>query len=399
MWFLQSITMNDINFLKNQNNTRTNHSKWDEYFNLDIGRKVLSFHKTIPEYKPTPLHSLEQLSTSLGLQNIYVKDESSRFNLNAFKGLGGSWSIANYLKARFKLPDSFSFSDLTQTEIAESISNITFITATDGNHGRGIAWMSNLIGAKCQVFLPKGTVRERLENIQKLGAEATITNFNYDDTVRYAQTIARDNNMPFMQDTVVGDEIQIPLWVMQGYLTMGMEIKNAITEPPTHIFLQAGVGSTAAALTSFFRNIYGEKVKIGILESQNCDCIYKTAEANDGKLRITSGDFYTMMAGLSCGEINPIAWDILNEEADCFFGISDDIAALGMRALGRPIENDSVIVSGESGASTTGLAIALLKKDAYQDIKNAIELNSNSRILCISTEGATDLENYQRIVH
>ena len=338
----------------------------------------------------------------LGVAQIYVKDESQRFGLNAFKALGGSYCIGKYIAGRLGMNiEEVSYEMLSGEKTRARLGTMTFVTATDGNHGRGIAWTANILGHKSVVYMPKGSARERLDNIQALGANASITEFNYDDAVRFASDEAERNGWIFVQDTAWPGYESIPGWIMEGYTTMGHEIATQLGgEIPTHILLQAGVGAMAGAMTGFFADYYKNELRprIVIAEPDKADCIYRTAAAGDGKIHAVSGALDTMMAGLACGEPCTLAWDILKAYGDHFISVPDTIAANGMRILGNPLPGDPRIISGESGAVTAGLIAEIMQNEALKDLRKALALDKDSHILCISTEGDTDKENYRRIV-
>ena len=382
-----------------QINTAQN-CKWDKDFTLAAAQKTRAFHKTIPGYSPTPLVNLKALAQHLGLASFHVKDESKRFTLNAFKCLGGSWCIANYIADRLGIPESeLTFERLTRPDVKTSLGDLRFVTATDGNHGRGIAWTANILGFKSVIFMPKGTVQERLANIQALGAEASITDMNFDDTAQYAKSYAEAHSWVPVQDTFFEGHERIPLQIMQGYMTMALEAAEALSEAPTHIFLQSGVGSMAGAVTGFFADYYAEhKPIITVIEPANADCMFKTAEAHDGKIHAVTGSLSTIMAGLACGVPCSIAWDLLEAHAENYISMPDYVAANGMRVLGNPIGDDTRIISGESGASTSGFVYELMTNPGLGQVREKLKIDSHSRVLCFSTEGATDRENYRRIV-
>ena len=371
-----------------------------EAYGLEQAKKVREFHKSFPMYAPTPLAQLSETAKMLGIGAIYVKDESHRFGLNAFKVLGGSYAIGNYLARRLGKPLSETGYDvLTSAETREILGDITFITATDGNHGRGVAWTANTLGQKSVVHMPKGSAEERLHNIRAAGADADIIDGNYDDAVRLSRKEAEENGWVIVQDTSWEGYEEIPAWIMQGYCTMGLEAYEQLPQKPTHIFLQAGVGSMAGTIAALFADLYGEdRPKVIIVEPNNADCFYRTAKANDGNLHIVTGDMKTIMAGLACGEPCRLAWDILKDCADHFIAFPDWAAAKGMRILGNPLGSDDRVVSGESGASGFGCCAAILTEPELADIKQELGLNEDSRVLFFSTEGATDRENYRRIV-
>lgn len=365
-------------------------------------KRARRFHASFPNYAPTPLAELPNAAQALGVGKIYVKDESHRFGLNAFKVLGGGFAIGKYLAKRLNMDISdVSPAVLTDEAVREKIGDICFITATDGNHGRGVAWMARCLKQKAIVYMPRGTASERLENIRALGADASIKDMNYDQCVRLAHEQAEKNGWILMQDTAWDGYTEIPSDIMQGYTTIADEIEQQLGgEPPTHIFLQAGVGSFAAAILGYYAAKYGKnRPKCLIIEPNAANCIFRTAKANDGKLHIVEGDMQTMMAGLACGQPSDIAYNILNAYADAYLSCPDRVSALGMRMLGNPIDGDPRVISGESGAVGMGALCEIMRNPELAELKAALELGVNSRILLISTEGATDKENYCKIVH
>ena len=371
-----------------------------DFLNLESAKKVQSFHASFPVYKETPLVELKHTAKSMGLGNIYIKDESYRFGLNAFKVLGGSYAIGNYLAKRLgKSITEMPYEKLVSGEIKRELGDITFVTATDGNHGRGVAWTAKQLQQKSVVYMPKGSAEERLMNIRAEGADASITDLNYDEAVRLANSQAEQKGWVMVQDTAWEGYEDIPGWIMQGYGTMGYEAYMQLPEKPTHIFLQAGVGSMAGAVAGFFASVYGEdRPIITIVEPNKADCIYKTAEAADGKLHFVTGDMDTIMAGLACGEPCSIGWNVLRDYADNFISCPDYAAAQGMRVLGHPEPGDTKVVSGESGASAFGCIAEIMRDKTLVELKNKLKLDENSKVLFFSTEGDTDKENYKSIV-
>ncbi len=375
-------------------------------FGYKQAERVNHFHSSFPEYSVTPLWVLKDLAAYTGVSGIYMKDESFRFGLNAFKVLGGSYAIGTYIAKELNIPkEELSYRRLMDPEVRGAFGDRTFITATDGNHGRGVAWTAGRIGQKSVVYMPKGSAAERLENIRRLGAKASITNLNYDESVRKAYTEAMEKGWIFVQDTAWDGYEEIPRHIMQGYTTMAYEayhqMEQGKLERPTHIFLQAGVGAMSGAVTGFFADVYGdgkERPIVTVVEPEQAACIYRTAEANDGKLYTVGGEMNTIMAGLACGEPCTLGWEIMRVHADYFASIPDEIAADGMRVLGGPIGEDPRIVSGESGAAAFGFVFTLLTNPEYASLKSRLGLDENSRILCFSTEGDTDRENYRKIV-
>ncbi|MGI6201462.1 MAG: diaminopropionate ammonia-lyase [Christensenellales bacterium] len=370
-------------------------------FTVDAAPEAQRFHSSFPQYQPTPLHALPALAHAMGVRGVFVKDESARFGLNAFKVLGGSYCVGKYMARRLSCELSeLPYAQLVSAPVRQRLGEITFVTATDGNHGRGVAWAARQVGQKSVVYMPKGSSPERLENIRRLGAQAEITPWNYDDTVRFARRQAQDHGWVLMQDTAWPGYTQIPAWIMQGYLTLGAEILDQLGgDRPTHVFLQAGVGSMAAALAAYFVHVYGADCPTLVLvESNQADCLYRTARADDGQLHGVDGDLRTIMAGLACGEPCSIAWELLRRYVPNYLTIPDYVAARGMRILAAPLGADPRIVSGESGASTLGAAAELLTDERWQAIRQAIGLGAEAKILVISTEGDTDRAHYRRIV-
>ena len=368
-------------------------------FGAEAAACAMAFHQSLPAYEPTPLADLRRLSASLGLGRIMVKDESKRFGLNAFKALGASYAVASYLARRLGLSGEITYEHLLRPEYREQLRSITLVTATDGNHGRGVAWAAKLFGLFAHVFMPKDGSAERLANIRGLGAEASFTTYNYDDTVRHAANLAKEKGWVLVQDTAFEGYTEIPLRIMQGYTTLAQEAAEQWDEPPTHIFLQAGIGSLPGAIAAYFAAHYGEKRPvITIVEPNRADCIYRTAAADDGQPHIVTGEISSIMAGLSCGEPSPIAWEILKDYADHFVSVPEWVAAKGMRILGNPLDDDPRVISGESGAVTTGLVAELMQNRSLDYLRDRIGLGKDARILCISTEGDTDRANYRRVV-
>lgn len=378
--------------------TRGEHAHADTAFvSREEAGRARAFHATLPGYAPTPLVRLDGLAKRLGVGAVYLKDESKRFGLNAFKALGGSWAIANYIKDTLALEGELTFDALRAALAGRE--PVTFITATDGNHGRGVAWTARVLGQRAVVYMPKGSAAERLENIRAQGAQAKITEYNYDDTVRMAAKDAEANGWVLIQDTAWPGYEAIPTKIVQGYSTLALETVEQLGEDvPTHLFLQAGVGSFAGAVLGFMREVYGKDYPLTtIVEPDKADCVYRSAAADDGKLRFVTGNMDTIMAGLACGEPCTVVWPVLNAYADAFVSCDDETAARGMCLLGRPEGGDPVVVSGESGAVGAGL-LERIMSGRYEQLRKALKLDESSRVLLISTEGDTDRENYRRIV-
>jgi len=368
-------------------------------------RNARSFHQSIPKYLNTPLARLTHMAKYLGINELFVKDESYRFNLNAFKVLGGSFAMAKYIaKQTGRDIAELTYDVLISDELKKEFGHATFFTATDGNHGRGVAWAANKFHQKAVVFMPKGTTQPRLDNILKENATATIEDANYDECVRMAaQAAAETKNGVVVQDTAWDGYEEIPSWIMQGYGTMAMEADEQMAGfgcgCPTHVFVQAGVGSLAGAVQGYFANRYPENPPVVVVvEAAAAACLYKGAVVGDGSIQIVDGDMQTIMAGLACGEPNTIAWDILRNHVKIFVSCPDWVAANGMRMLAAPMKGDPQVISGESGAVTMGLIASVLKDPQYEKLRDAIGLNADSKVLLFSTEGDTDPERNKAIV-
>ena len=356
---------------------------------LEEIRKARTFHESFPQYSETPLTKLPHMASYLGVKEVYIKDESYRFGLNAFKVLGGSFAMARYIaKETGKDVSELPYSVLTSRKLREEFGQATFFTATDGNHGRGVAWAANRLGQKAVVHMPKGTTQTRLENIAKEGAQVDIQEMNYDDCVRLAAKEADETPRGvIVQDTAWDGYEEIPAWIMQGYGTMAMEageqLKAQGCECPTHIFA----------------NLYADNPPtFVVVEAEAAACLYKGAAAGDGNIRIVDGDMPTIMAGLACGEPNTISWDILKNHVKVFIAAPDWVAANGMRMLAAPIKGDAPVTSGESGAAPFGALAAMTTLDEYGQLKKEIGLDETSRVLLFSTEGDTDPDRYKNIV-
>ena len=368
-------------------------------------RKARAFHESFPQYTTTPLTRLDRMAAYLGLKEVYVKDESYRFGLNAFKVLGGSFAMARFIASETGRDVSeLPYAVLTSDKLREEFGQATFFTATDGNHGRGVAWAANRLGQKAVVHMPKGSTQTRLENIAKEGAQVDIQEMNYDDCVRLAAKEAEETSRGvIVQDTAWDGYEEIPSWIMQGYGTMAMEageqLKDYGCDRPTHVFVQAGVGSLAGAVVGYFTNLYPDNPPtFVVVEADAAACLYKGAAAGDGDPRIVDGDMQTIMAGLACGEPNTISWDILKNHVKVFIAAPDWVAASGMRMLAAPIKGDAPVTSGESGAAPFGALAAIMTMEEYRDLKLEIGLDENSSVLLFSTEGDTDPERYKNIV-
>lgn len=389
--------MNDhIRVLKNRNVVKG----YKEYFfTRSEAENALRFHRSLPYYNETPLKSLSSAAEKYGVGAILVKDESTRFGLNAFKGLGGSYAIFRILCDYFGMDHETSvYEDFLDFDIRKQCEKIVFVTATDGNHGKGIVWAASLFGCKSHVLMPKGSAESRKHAIENAGARSVlITELNYDKTVALAKKLAKENVWILVQDTSWEGYEDTPRHIIEGYLTMAQEIIGQMGgKKPTHVFLQAGVGAIAGGITGYLMDVLKDDPPIiTVVEPDTVACVYMSAEIADGKPHSVEGDPETIMAGLNCGTPCSIAWPVLRDAASFYCACDDSITIRGMRAYAFPENGDPAVVSGESGAVTYGLLLEILEDS---ELRKLWKIDENSNILLINTEGATDPVNYKKIL-
>lgn len=325
---------------------------------------------------------LPNLAKKYGVGNIFVKDESHRFGLNAFKGLGASYAIYKLLQ--------------------ENPNINTFCTATDGNHGRAVAWSAKIANRKAVVYVPKDTTKSRIKAIENYNAKVIQIDGNYDETCEFAEQESIKNNWQLVQDTAWENYEEIPAQIMAGYLTHFQEMEYSLHSLPKPkidiVFLQAGVGSWAAAAIWYYLNRYGNnRPKIVIVEPYEANGILSSFFAN--KRVNPDCSFNTIMAGLNCGIPSLTAWDIIKNGIDVSLKVTDEYAKKAIRELYYPIANDSSITAGESGVGGLAGFLAIMTNDNFKEVKERLEISSNSNILFYSTEGATDLASFNAIVN
>jgi diaminopropionate ammonia-lyase len=372
-------------------------------FPQGISPRVRSFHRQIPDYKVTPLKSLPRLADFLGLGGIFVKDEAQRLDLGSFKVLGGSYAIYSHIRSELSLKGEISFDQLSSPEIRERLGDLTFAAATDGNHGRGVAWAARRLGFKSVIYVHKYTSESRIASIARNGARVEVIDGTYDDAVQQINVDAQRNGWQVISDTSWEGYEDIPRWVMQGYSTMFSEVQEQLAGmglfKPTHLFVQAGVGALAASAIGFYAQLFGpERPKTVVVEPDLAACLYRSAEIGDGKPHSFPGELDTIMAGLACGDPNPIAWDILYDCTDVFIKSPDYVAAKGMRVFGVPLNGDPYIVSGESGAVTLGALMFMVENEEYRSLKDLLGLGPDSIVLLINSERNTDPDAFRRVV-
>ena len=368
-----------------QNKNRGGQVDTSEY-SFAATKKIRALHESLNVYNETPLVELK----NFGVRSIFVKDESKRFGLKAFKALGGVWAIYKVIS------DALGLENPTPEEIfsrRDELSEMTFITTTDGNHGKGVSWAAKIFGCKSFVFMPRGTVEVRAQAIRDAGsAQVEITDLTYDECVKFTAALAEKNRWHLIQDTSWPGYEKIPAQIMLGYSTLAYEaLRQMNYQRPTHIFLQAGVGSMAGAIAAVFaENFKDNPPRITIVEPTQVACFFETMRICDGQIHSATGNGQTMMAGLNCATPCDLAWKILRRHAADAAAISDDVAAEAMKILA-----EEKIVSGESGCAGFALANAALKSC---ELRRALELDEDSIIFVINTEGDTDPDNYKKIL-
>lgn len=343
--------------------------------------KSLEYHQSLPDYKPTPLIDLPALAAEHGVRNIYIKDESFRFELNAFKGLGASYAIHKLLQSNPEIE--------------------TFCTATDGNHGRAVAWASVMNGKNARIFVPRDTTLSRMEAIESEGGIVEKFNGTYDETCEYARIMADGNGWTLVQDAAWEDYTEIPAHIMAGYLTHFKELEETLHSLPLPqvdiVFLQSGVGSWPAAAAWYYTKRYGEK-KPKLVTVEPVQAAGLLASFKAGERISPSGNYRTIMAGLNCGIPSLTAWDILKDTIDASIAIPDSYTITAIKKLYSNPVIEQKIISGESGAGGLAGFIAIMTDPELFELQKSLGINGNTRVLCYSTEGATDPGNFQKII-
>ena len=396
------LPVNDLNGIQLVANSC---EKWEicSWLSKEESSIVRKFHESMECYATTPLVELKSLAKKLGVKSICIKDESKRFGLNAFKGLGGSYVVFRVVCEKLGLsPENTTLEDLKSEKYKDEVSKMVFITTTDGNHGKGVSWASGLLGCKSYVYMPKGSVEARAQAIRDVGlCQVTITDMGYDDTVRYTKAIAEEKGWYLVQDTSWAGYETVPKWIVQAYTTMTYEALDQLADlgydAPSHVFLQAGVGSMAGSVLGSLRCCFGrEKPVVSIVEPDECACIFESVRINDSLPHAATGSEQTIMAGLNCAEPCELVWPVLRDQADFCFACPDCVTTHGMRTLAKPLGDDIAVVSGESGAVTLGLVSLILENPEFEEYKQMLDIDENSVILLFSTEGNTDPEGYAK---
>ncbi len=347
-------------------------------------------------YEPTPLMELAALAGALGLAEVFYKDEASRFGLGSFKALGGAYAALRTLQRAVSetLDRPVAPAEIREGRHAALMSGIVLTTATDGNHGRALAWGCRRFGVPCRIYIHAGVSAARATALHALGADVVRIEGNYDDSVRLCREEAAAHGWFVVSDTSWPGHVDPPRDVMAGYGVMAKEICDVLYRPPTHVCLQAGVGGLAAAVAAGLRQHWGGAApRIVVVEPDRAACLFESARTG-GRTDIRIKE-ETLMAGLSCGEPSALAWEILAEEAKDFLTVPDCLVGAAMRLLARPLGQDPEIKAGESAVA--GL-VALIAAARHEELRPALGLDETSRVLLIGSEGATDPERYAALM-
>lgn len=351
-----------------------------------------------PGYARTALHALPSLAKKLGIAELYYKDESTRFGLKSFKALGGAYAVFRLIQKAVAAQHNGhlpSPQEILSGKYADIISKMTVTCATDGNHGRSVAWGAQLFGCRCVIYIHATVSEGRRAAIAFYGAEVIRVQGNYDDSVHHAAKQAAENGWTVVSDTTYEGYRDIPIDVMHGYGVMSREmIEQLHSTPPTHVLVQAGVGALAASVCAAFWQSWGDqRPAFVIIEPEHADCFFQSGQV--GHPVVVTGDLDTVMAGLACGEVSPVAWDILKNGINCYATIADKYALEGMRVFATPLNDDPKIVSGETGSTGLGLLLAAQGNTA---LWSSLGLGPDSRVLLIGSEGDTDPTIYKEVV-
>ena len=350
-----------------------------------------------PGYIATPLYSLDALAKDIGVARIWYKDESQRFHLKSFKALGGAYAVARQLQAKVaevagEVP---SMQDILDQKFDDIVHQVVISCATDGNHGRSVAWGCQMFGCQCVIFIPREVSEGRKQAIEAFGAKVIRIAGNYDESVKQADNEARQLGRIIVSDTSYAGHLEIPKDVAMGYTVLLSEsIAQIGDDIPTHVFIQGGVGGLASAVCAYFWELWGEqRPRFIVVEPEKANCLQESARA--GSPVVVEGDHDTLMAGLACGEVSLLAWEILSIGVDDFLTVNEAAVPLTMRLLARGFDGDPAIEAGESAVA--GLAALISARNNPQDSKQ-LDLDESSRIYLLGTEGATDPELYKRLI-
>lgn len=349
-----------------------------------------------PDYKPTPLLSLAPVAKALRVNSVVYKDESARFGLGSFKALGGAFAILDWAATTLseQLGKPITVDAVRRGDYRDQMKKLTVSTATDGNHGRSVAWGAQLAGCPCQIFIHRDVSPGREHAMAEFGATVTRIKGDYDESVRQCATESAANNWQIISDTSWAGYTDIPRAVMAGYTVMVREMMEQLEEPPTHVIVQAGVGGLAAGVMSAWWNELGENApKFIIVESDRADCIYQSLYK--GSVIAVEIQQETVMAGLSCGEVSQLAWPVLQQAVTASVTIADTLVPMAMQCFANGLAYEHPIEAGECAVPGI-IALAGLMQDA--DAMHRCKLDAQSRVQVFGCEGATDVAVYEELI-
>ena len=359
-------------------------------------RRQLPLHRALPGYAPSPLRELPDLARELGLGGLVVKDESHRCDIDAFKALGASYAIYSVLCDRWREDhgEDLPVTIFDDPELRARLHPTTFTAATDGNHGRAVAWAAHLLGQSAVIYMPADTAAARIASIEREGAEVRLIEGTFDHCVTMCARTAETESWQVIADTAYPGNMVIPGHIMTGYSTIFAEIADQLTGPVGVVLLPAGVGGLAAAGTaSFVQRLGARRPRLVCVEPEESACFLESILHGDGTPIAARGNQQSLMVGLCCGVPSLLAWPVVRDGMDLFLAISDDHVPQAMRAYHR-----HGVTSGESGASTLAGLLALLQRDDLAAARRHLDLGPQSRVLVINTEGATDPVNHARVI-
>ncbi|MFN0180561.1 MAG: pyridoxal-phosphate dependent enzyme [Gemmatimonadales bacterium] len=351
-------------------------------FPLPSRKPVRDFHRTLPGYAPTPLFRMTGLARRLGIADLYLKYEGTRFGLSAFKGLGGSWALHRLLATR---PGTFT----------------TVSTASEGNHGRAVAWAARLMGVPCVIFLPAHAAPERIANIRNEGATVVLVDGNYEDAVRRCDRESKERGWQIISDVGYEGYLEIPPLVVEGYATIFLEIDEQLAAGgwprPDLVLVPGGVGGILQAGVDHFRALSAPPTIVGV-EPEAGDCLAASLAAPGGVPAVSAGDRNTTLACLNCAEVSWPSWPNIRRGVDAILAIEDQSAIDAVRRLYRPPAGDPSIEAGNSGAAATGGLLALTTDPRCAPLKEHLGVGPTTVALVLCTEAAIDQTEFHRVI-
>ncbi|MGH9329043.1 MAG: diaminopropionate ammonia-lyase [Vicinamibacterales bacterium] len=343
--------------------------------------RVRAFYDSRPDLHSTPLRLLPVHARQIGIGALLLKDESTRFGLPAFKVVGVTYAIHRLI------------------EDGRLSAGAVVACATAGNHGRAVARVARERGLRATVYVPAGTVRERIDAIASEGADVIVHDRGYDDAVATMARDARRRGWTIVSDTSYpgSTDDDVPRLIMCGYTRLFDEAAAQWDAPPDVMFVQAGVGGLLAAAASWSPRAGPHVVSC---EPANAACVLAAAEA--GRPRALDGALDTAMAGLRCAEISHAAWPIVAARVRAFVTARDEETFEMMRRLARirskPDATSDGVVSGPSGACGLACLAAVMRDPDLAPVRDHLGLGPHSRVLVVNTEGNTDPSVYNRVV-